>query len=190
MSKLTDQLRAVKCINQWDFYGDQPYLYYRPRGDARSMQVPGWLVFKRGVKLEGHWMDHGARWFHTKRNAPEVAQAWAAKQFKIKAWARDPWGGYGPADYVTTRLQELLALLVPPPAVPLWKQGPQAAEVWRRTDKGHDGKRRTETRTVVDRTLGGDVVFVQGKVTRFAQRSQCSFTDWSAWCGPARQVSR
>jgi hypothetical protein len=63
------------------------------------------------------------------------------------------------------------------------KSGPKSGEVWRRAkfyqmSCGHP----QETRHVVDRTLGGDVIFVKGRWSRNAYREQCTLTDWREWC--------
>jgi len=51
---------------------------------------------------------------------------------------------------------------------------------WRRKRKP------IETRTVVDRTLGGDVLYVSGRFSRFKHSlpSRCSLSEWKEWqCG-------
>lgn len=62
-----------------------------------------------------------------------------------------------------------------------WNDRPHAGEKWRR-------RRPQKTRTVVDRTLGGDVVFVNGRRTRFARQEQCTETEWAMWQSEAKQV--
>lgn len=56
-----------------------------------------------------------------------------------------------------------------------WNDPPQAGEVWY-----HRGP-PAETRTVVDRTLGGDVCYVSGRFSRHASQRQCTEAEWLAW---------
>lgn len=64
-----------------------------------------------------------------------------------------------------------------------WNDRPHAGERWRRRVKG-----KVETRTVRDRTLGGDVIYVRGKFTRFAQQHQCTEAEWFRWQKDAKQL--
>lgn len=61
-----------------------------------------------------------------------------------------------------------------------WQDRPQHGERWRRRKNG-----KTETRTVVDRNLGGDVFYVAG---RPAYRYQCTEAEWHAWVKDAKEI--
>lgn len=68
---------------------------------------------------------------------------------------------------------------------------PVAGEKWRYTKTPGIGfviEHPTETRTVVDRTLGGSVVYVSGRFTRHALRIECTIEDWVEWQKTAKQV--
>jgi hypothetical protein len=68
-----------------------------------------------------------------------------------------------------------------------WQDPPQAGERWRRKGKPMRGV-PTETRTVVDRTLGGDIVFIRGRVTYAADMETCTEREWAEWCARARKL--
>lgn len=107
-STIVEKMRAVRVFNQYEFYKDQPYMFYA-KYESRAMTVAGWRVTKRGLKLDDAWYNHGCKPFHgkMKESLPD-AQAWASKRFGVKAWARDPFGGYGPAEYVEARVAQLM----------------------------------------------------------------------------------
>jgi hypothetical protein len=114
MSKTQDLLRTVRVFNDYEFFGEQPYIVYHPRGGSRSVTPASWSVFKRGEDLGHAWYDHKAKRFschnrETKKAAFEKAKKWASKRFKIKTWKRAPFGGYGDEEFVKTRLKELRA---------------------------------------------------------------------------------
>lgn len=55
--------------------------------------------------------------------------------------------------------------------------------VWRKRENG-----KTETRTVVDRTYGGDLVVVIGRVARFSPSLMIGQTDWNKWVVGAKKI--
>ena len=59
---------------------------------------------------------------------------------------------------------------------------PRAGDVWRRERFYTFVSHPQETRHVIDRTLGGDVIFVSGRWSRNAYREQCSLAEWNKWC--------
>jgi len=111
MSKLTDKLREKGVYNIHDFYGyGQPFIVYYPSTSGRAGQSARWKVFKIGTSLSETWYDYGAKTFlkwGDKKKAFAEAQAYATEKFGIKEFARDPFGGYGDAEYVKARLKEL-----------------------------------------------------------------------------------
>lgn len=64
-----------------------------------------------------------------------------------------------------------------------WNDRPKTGERWRRRVKG-----KVETRTVRNRTLGGEVIYVRGKLTRHAQEHRCSEAEWLRWQKEAKQI--
>lgn len=69
--------------------------------------------------------------------------------------------------------------------LPIWKQPPRIGERWRM--KNANGQQ--ETRTVVERTLGGHVGFVVGRWTRFAHQEFCTLENWKSWRARAKRVT-
>lgn len=62
--------------------------------------------------------------------------------------------------------------------------GPKIGSKWHRPGTRGYGfviEHPAETRHVVERTLGGDVYFVSGRLTRFAHRERCTLVEWRAW---------
>lgn len=62
--------------------------------------------------------------------------------------------------------------------IPIWKQHPKIGEKWRR-EGSFDIP--TETRTVVERTLGGHVGYVSGRWTRFSKIFTITLEHWKQW---------
>lgn len=64
---------------------------------------------------------------------------------------------------------------------------PKRGETWRRRVHG-----KTETRTVVDRYLGGDVSYFSGRVTKWPppefQQRRCTLASWNAWQQDAKEI--
>ncbi len=61
---------------------------------------------------------------------------------------------------------------------------PAPGEVWRykpRHGHGFVVQHPTETRHVVDSTLGGSVVYVSGRYSRHANLETCTLADWAEW---------
>lgn len=65
----------------------------------------------------------------------------------------------------------------------LYEQPPHAGEVWVRRGPPQ------ETRSVIDRNLGGDVIFIAGRYSRLQNyRGQTvSLAEWREWAAAARQ---
>ena len=71
--------------------------------------------------------------------------------------------------------------------------GPLAGSVWRRSNsrgRGFVVTKSAETRHVVDRTMGGNVIFVTGRFTRFAHRENVSLSEWLDWVQDAKEESK
>lgn len=90
------------------FYGDQPYIWLR---GGRGKASAAWMVAKAGENLArpAHWADEQCRSFPFYNRAMKTssllaAQDWVRGHFGVTRWAKDPFGGYGPADYVEARL--------------------------------------------------------------------------------------
>lgn len=66
-----------------------------------------------------------------------------------------------------------------------WDGPPFAGEVWQ--TKRVLG-RKVRTRHVMDRTLGADVVYVEGRWSRFARQSQCTLGEWTDWIKNAKLI--
>jgi hypothetical protein len=67
---------------------------------------------------------------------------------------------------------------------PVWDRPPKAGSKWYRRATNGVGfvvNYPAETRHVVDRTLGGHVIFVSGRLTRFAYREQVTLEEWNEW---------
>lgn len=62
-----------------------------------------------------------------------------------------------------------------------WKGHPKSGTSWRGRNQSVDGRRLIETRHVIDRTLGGYVIYVQGRLTRFATHHTITIENWNAW---------
>ena len=113
-TRLRDRLRTAGVVNPYEFYGSQPYIYRRV-AVPRSVTSAGWMVRKRGRDLapKGAWYDYGSKRFgyggrDQEASALAAAQAWASSEFGVAAWARDPFGCYGSAEFVRRRVDELL----------------------------------------------------------------------------------
>lgn len=71
-------------------------------------------------------------------------------------------------------------------------QGPKAGTRWFRAasnGRGFVTKHSAETRHVLDRTLGGDVIYVSGRRSRFEYRSRCTILAWLDWEEDARKIA-
>lgn len=65
-----------------------------------------------------------------------------------------------------------------------WRDPPQAGESWRRRRSG-----KQETRHVIDRTFGDDVVYYYGDY-RNHHEATCSEEEWKAWVSEAKRLER
>jgi len=75
---------------------------------------------------------------------------------------------------------------------PKWKAEPKAGTVWHRRAYYTFFRHGAETRHVIDRTLGCDVIYVSGRWSRFAHKSQCTLAEWKEWAAAgygAKKVS-
>lgn len=115
MSKLTDLLSTVKVYNDYEFFGNEPYMTHASNG-GRTVMPPWWAVGKRGVKLSNEWYANGNKLFshfggkESKREAFDEASEFMRTEFGIEKLARSPFGGWGDAEFVTKRLKELKEL--------------------------------------------------------------------------------
>lgn len=70
--------------------------------------------------------------------------------------------------------------------------GPRRGEVWKRPNsrgKGFVVSKPAETRHVVDRNLGGDVIYVSGRWSRHAYKQQCTLSEWLEWQHDAKRIT-
>lgn len=113
MSKVTEQLREFGIFNPIGFYGTEPFVSIFVQTNRRTCIPSAVCVTKRGVNLGAAWYDHGSKRFsygsrEDKKEQLEAAKEWASDKFGITQWMRDPFGSYGSADFVKTRLKQLL----------------------------------------------------------------------------------
>lgn len=120
MSKLTDKLRTFHIVNSHDFGGHGTvFIYYKAADTGRGCIPAWWAVHRVGYKTDPNaaWYAYGNKTFslvggesHKERKAKtlEVAKAWASEKYGIKEWAKDPFGNWMDAEFVKTRLAELL----------------------------------------------------------------------------------
>lgn len=76
---------------------------------------------------------------------------------------------------------------------PRWDGDPKIGSVWHRSNSRGRGfviNHPAETRHVIDRTLGGDVYFVSGRLYRTAFTERCTLEEWDNWAYEAKQVKR
>lgn len=71
------------------------------------------------------------------------------------------------------------------PVIGDYKGHPKAGEVWRRRKGG-----KTETRFVIDRTLGGDVIYRSGKWSYANRSSRDTYLNWMTWQSGATRIDR
>lgn len=64
-----------------------------------------------------------------------------------------------------------------------WTGRPKAGERWRAKIDG-----KSETRRVIDRTLGGHVMFISGRLTAFNRPLTITLSHWNEWQAKAKQV--
>lgn len=76
---------------------------------------------------------------------------------------------------------------------PNWDGDPKGGSRWFRPNSRGYGfvvNHPAETRHVIDRTLGGDVIFVSGRFTPNAYRQQCTYSEWLDWVHDAKETRR
>ena len=110
MSKLSDALRERKVFNDYEFFGNQPYVIYRPQ---KNWSSSGWIIFKRGESLGDRYSDGGGFFIlvwgrRDKAEKFEVAKKYMRDQFGITELAKAPTGGWGDAEFVKRRIKEIL----------------------------------------------------------------------------------
>lgn len=72
-------------------------------------------------------------------------------------------------------------------------RGPRAGSKWHRPNArgmGFVTVKPEETRHVIDRTLGGDVIFVSGRWSRHAYKQRCTLGEWLDWQHDAKEVKK
>jgi len=114
MSKKTEALEAAGIHNSYEFYGSQPYIS-RYVSFGRSPIPSCWIITKRGTNLGTAWYEYGDKHMSDlaagggdyRKKPLAAAMAWASERFDVAEWARDPFGSYGPADFVERRLVDL-----------------------------------------------------------------------------------
>lgn len=115
MSKLQELCTSVKVYNDYEFFGDQPYIDWC-QSERRSVFPPWYAVCKRGVSFGDAWYAHGAKLFsysggaENKHKAFDKAAEFMKSEFGITSLKRSPFGGWGDMEYVTKRLKEIKAL--------------------------------------------------------------------------------
>jgi hypothetical protein len=67
-----------------------------------------------------------------------------------------------------------------------WDGHPKPGSKWKRPAIYSPGRREpAETRHVIDRTLGGDVLFVPGRWSqRHNTKQTCTLAEWDQWAHP------
>lgn len=121
MSKLTERYRAFGIHNEHGFAGNNVFLSYTPNGYGRGGHGSRWQVIKGDEQTEPTepWYNYGKKTFtvssHShgtthaegKQKALEAAQVWASEKYKIKQWARTPYGSWMDAGFVKKRIAYL-----------------------------------------------------------------------------------
>ena len=112
MSKLSELCRSVKVYNDYEFFGDQPYITWAQNG-GRSIFPPWYAVTKRGVDFGDGWYANGSKLFsyggsvEDKHKAFNTAVEFLESEFGIKRVARSPFGDWGDAEFVKRRIAEI-----------------------------------------------------------------------------------
>lgn len=73
-----------------------------------------------------------------------------------------------------------------------WTGDPKPGTKWRRPALYSPGRREpAETRHVIDRTFGGDVLYVPGRWSqRHNTKTTCTLKEWKRWAFPyAKQIN-
>lgn len=126
MSTLAERLRTIRVFNDHAFFnGTEPagqvWLSYHPR-EPRDVRGAYWAVYRKNIKTdpEGPWYFYGNKAFSAYSRGPsgespravalKQAQDWCAIQYGITEWKRTPFGGYGDATFVKSRLAQLKAM--------------------------------------------------------------------------------
>ena len=69
-----------------------------------------------------------------------------------------------------------------------WNGNPKAGTVWRVREVIGTNRSRQETRRVIDRTFGGDVYFVSGRITFMNTQQRCTLKEWQNWAADAKEL--
>lgn len=118
MNKRQRALRKVFIVNDFEFFGKQPYLHYF-KAASRDVSGSGWRLTWRGngQKIganEDSWrLGADTIWIHgmgSKWDTFEEAKTQAEKLTGVKEWVASPFGSYGDKEFVEKRLTYLMAL--------------------------------------------------------------------------------
>jgi hypothetical protein len=121
MSKLKDHYRTLNVINEWDFANLNLFLSYTPEDYGRGSHGARWQVVKARESTDptAPWYNYGKKTFNVfsyttgdshanaKQRALEAAKLWASAKYKIKEWARTPYGSWMESKFVKRRTAEL-----------------------------------------------------------------------------------
>lgn len=120
MSKFKEAMRGLGIFNAHNFYGPDAVWIHFLGSDRRSPIGARWQVHRRKdgtdrmTDADAAWYDNKLKSFSaygSRKEALAEAQRWAGERYGVESWARDPFGSYGPADYVDRRCKELKAEL-------------------------------------------------------------------------------
>jgi hypothetical protein len=113
--KQQEAFRANRIFNSYGICeagGGTAYISYTPAGTGRDIRCAKWSV----IGVSGHkpdpkgpWYDQGNKAFIGKMRSPafEEAKAWASEKYGIKAWLKDPWGGWQDAEVLNRVVNSL-----------------------------------------------------------------------------------
>jgi len=122
MSKLTESYRDVRVFNVANFYNSkhgQVYIAYNAADHGRGGRGASVQVMGVGFKTDpdSAWYNYDRKTFlpynkpgtAAERRAATVAEAkaWATERYGVTEWARDPYGCWGDAAFITKRKAQL-----------------------------------------------------------------------------------
>jgi hypothetical protein len=119
MSKLTDQYKLIGIHNGALFAGKgTPRISYIPADNGRGGHSARWMVYRLGYLTDpkGHWQDHGNKAFTVpgvawREEKLRDAQEWCRIRYRVREWAKTPFGDWMDAGFVERRMKELATLI-------------------------------------------------------------------------------
>jgi hypothetical protein len=105
MSKMQDLFRSEHVCNSYDIcrlFGGVIYISYHAAVHGRCSSSAKWVVVGAGIRTDpgGPWYNYGNKTFLGRKDSKEREEAfrWASETYKVKDWARDPWGNWQDAE--------------------------------------------------------------------------------------------